>query len=210
MIKTICTAILFAGLLSCSSDQNVAKVKKESVKGSTIQKPGIDIAKSTIRWTATKAIGGGHSGTVSFLNGDVSWENGKPVKGLLEVDMNSITCSDIKDVESNTDLVNHLKSPDFFSVEEFPTVKVKILGLEEIKEDFYKAPCDITIKGIEKQVVADLKLSEMNGVKVLKGAVVIDRTEFGVVYNSSNFFKSLGDKVINDEVRLRFNLFMPQ
>ena len=40
-----------------------------------------------------------------------------------------------------------------------------------------------------------------------KGTLSFDRTKFGVIYGSGNFFKKLtADKIINNEVNLDFDL----
>ena len=36
------------------------------------------------------------------------------------------------------------------------------------------------------------------------GTVNFDRTKFGIIYGSKNFFKNLGDKVIDNNVQLSF------
>ena len=39
-----------------------------------------------------------------------------------------------------------------------------------------------------------------------KAKIKIDRTKWGIKYNSGNFFKDLGDKVILDEIEFEINL----
>ena len=42
--------------------------------------------------------------------------------------------------------------------------------------------------------------------KTAKTKLVIDRTEFGIIYKSGNFFKELADKAIYDEFEMSIEL----
>ena len=58
----------------------------------------------------------------------------------------------------------------------------------------------MTIKGITHSVTFPAKV-EINGLNFLATAKIkIDRTKWGIEYNSGNFFKDLGDKLILDEI----------
>lgn len=207
MKKVLISTLILAGLFSCSSDQNVAKTKEEPKQEVVFENSDIDLKASKIYWIGSKITGGKHRGEVSLLSGKLNWDNGKPSTGSFVVDMNSITCSDIKDEESNSDLVNHLKSDDFFAVKQFPTTKVEILGIKENETDgMLMAALEVEIRGIKQTVPAQVQIRENNGEKFLSGRMELNRTEFGVIYNSSNFFKSLGDKVINDQMMFKFNI----
>ena len=45
--------------------------------------------------------------------------------GTFIIDMTSIVCDDIETADANEGLVNHLKDPDFFDVENFKEAKLK-------------------------------------------------------------------------------------
>ena len=40
------------------------------------------------------------------------------------------------------------------------------------------------------------------------GTATFDRTKFGMTYGSDNFFQGLGDKAINDLVKIEFNIVL--
>ena len=78
---------------------------------------------------------------------------GKIVGGTFVIDMNSITCTDIKDDQYNAKLVGHLKSDDFFGVEKFPTATFEITGASPIADAAagqpnYNVEGNLTIKEI--------------------------------------------------------------
>lgn len=90
-----------------------------------------------------------------------------------------------------------MKSEDFFEVKKYPTAKMKI---KSVKGN--TATGDLTIKGKTNEVTFDMK--ESKGAYV--GTLKFDRTKFDMIYGSNNFFKSLGDKAINDEVIVEYKL----
>lgn len=51
---------------------------------------------------------------------------------------------------------NHLKSPDFFEVEKYPTLTFKTTSLKKVSKDQYKLSGDLTMHGVTKPVTMDL------------------------------------------------------
>lgn len=208
MKKIILSALILGSIISCSNNDKVVDPKKDAkqeVKQMNSNNP-IDLESSTVFWKGTKAIGGGHHGTVKFSDGTLDYENDVFKGGTFTVDMQSIACLDIKDKDSNADLVGHLKSEDFFAVDEFPTAKVVVSNAQPLEGNRYKCLAHIELKNKEKKMEIEVS-SQMKGSKhVLVGKMMLDRTEFGVVYNSANFFKALGDRVIDDEMMIKFEI----
>ena len=64
----------------------------------------------------------------------------------------------------------------------------------------------MTVKGITKPVsfTADLNVNRNSFTAIAK--IIIDRTKWGVEYNSGNIFKDLGDKIIYDDIE--FDIFL--
>jgi polyisoprenoid-binding protein YceI len=123
----------------------------------------------------------------------------------LEIDMTSLSNKDVSDAGMNAKLVGHLKSDDFFSVEKHPVSSLKITKVEK-KAGKTMITGDLTIKGITKPVTfpADVKV-EKNSVKA-KGEVKVDRTNYDIKFRSVKFFSDIGDKVINDEFKVGFDI----
>ena len=55
--------------------------------------------------------------------------------------------------------------------------------------------------------VADL-VDGANGTKTVTVDLAIDRTEWDIRYGSGKFFKGLGDKMINDEFKLKATIVL--
>lgn len=165
----------------------------------------VDTLKSTINWVGSKLIGK-HVGTVTLKSANLTVEDNAIVSGAFEMDMRSITCTDLEDTTYNEMLVNHLKSADFFNTAEFPvaafsigTVVTKSNGDADIKGV-------LTIKGISGEIEFPVLLKEETDAYLVSAKMVVDRTKFDVKYASGNFFSNLGDKMIKDEFEINLVL----
>lgn len=163
---------------------------------------------STIKWKGSK-ITESHAGSINIQKGVLMINHGKLVGGEFSIDMNSILCSDIKSEKKNKYLVDHLKSADFFDVENFPTSSIRItkaLPIENSERGNYLITADLTIKGITHSITFEANI-KISGLSYVAGAKIkLDRTKWDVKYNSGNFFKDLGDKLILDEIQ--FNVLL--
>lgn len=160
----------------------------------------IDASSASISWSASKVLGGGHSGEVDLKSAHITTSDGKLSGGTFTVDMTSLRSTDLKGAMAEK-LDGHLKSDDFFGVDEFPTAKLKITNVIE-SEDGFTFNGDITIKGVTEAVSFDV--NNKDGISMAK--IVLDRTKFGIRYGSDRFFDNLGDKAISDEFTLNINI----
>lgn len=171
----------------------------------TIADHTVDTAASNIAWTGYK-VTGSHKGNVKIKSGSLQVQDGLLKGGSFEIDMNSITCTDLEgDVAGK--LVGHLKSDDFFGVANHPTAKYVITrAIPTGLKDNYKVIGNLTIKETTKEVKFFANLSNANGKLTATGKITIDRSEFNVKYGSGSFFDGLGDKTIYDEFDLEVKL----
>lgn len=163
----------------------------------------IDLSKSTIQWTGKK-VTGTHTGYIDPLSIDLYFENGELMGGEIIMDMQSITCVDLKD-ESNDQLVAHLKSEDFFNVQAFPEANFEITNVEASdNENEYTITGLMVIKGIEREISFPARIDG----EYITALIKVDRTHFDIRYGSARFFDSIGDKAIADIFTLSINLFI--
>ena len=156
----------------------------------------IDAKSSTIKWVGKK-VTGEHSGTVNFKDGAVVFKGKKLTGGSFTVDMTSLTATDLTG-EYQGKLNGHLKADDFFGTDKFPTAKLVFKTIGAKSTDVYTVTADLTIKGITKPVTFDITVAGNTATTAFK----VDRTKYGIKYNSGNFFENLGDKTINDDFEL--------
>ncbi len=110
----------------------------------------------------------------------------------------------------------HLRSADFFEVDKYPVMIFIAKKIEPGEKDPCKIVGDLTIKGITKEVVADLHgptetIKDPWG-NLRKGGQItatIDRTDFGITYNNTlpNGGVTIGNTV---EIVTDFEIVIPE
>lgn len=163
------------------------------------EKLEIDILKSELKWSADYAFYfNGHYGTIEFREGYFIKSNDTVSGGEFIIDMNSIKNTDIKKADANADLVNHLKNEDFFDVEKFPTAKLVITKVFYHDKTHMKIHANLTIKGVTKPINFQAEVDSEKGQLLTK--FKIDRTLWGITYNSKEIEGKLKDGLISDAI----------
>lgn len=164
----------------------------------------VDVNKSKVEWTGKK-LTGSHHGTIDIKEGNLEVDNGKLTGGKVVMNMASIKDVDITDAESNAKLTGHLKSDDFFGVANHPTSTLEITKVEGNSGN-HTISGNLTIKGKTNPVTFTATSAKDGQSLVYDGQMTIDRSKFDVRYGSKSFFNDIGDKAINDDFTLDFQL----
>jgi len=158
--------------------------------------------KTTLSWLGEKVIGQ-HTGTIDIKYGHLTWIDNRIVSGEFVIDMTSI------ESDENLDkLVGHLKSEDFFGVEDHPESKLVITDSTPFDKGTGILKGSLTIKNITHPVEFRATVQKVEDGKWFYANIVIDRSKYNVRYGSGSFFDNLGDKTIYDEFKLKVNLFV--
>lgn len=165
----------------------------------------VEVKESTIVWTATKVVGGGHTGTIKLASADLQLVGDKIKGGSFSIDMSTIDCTDL-DGGMEDKLVGHLKSADFFAVDEFNTADFKISKTENNDDGSINITGDITIKGKTETISFPATVTTTDDNITVVAKITLNRTNFDVRYGSNSFFDNLGDKAISDEFTLDVTL----
>lgn len=172
----------------------------------------ISIENSGLTWEGRPLIGGGHTGTLQFVSGTLTTDSdGKMVKGEFVIDMQSIKNTDIDDKQGAKDLEDHLKSDDFFSAEKFPKATFVMVAVTKAfifpqEANQYNVSGLLTIKGITHPVNFLATIPNEKG--ELTAKVTIDRTKWGINYQSKSIFGTLKDGIISDDITITIRLKM--
>ena len=165
----------------------------------------IDVNKSTIVWTGKK-VTGEHTGNIKVKSGVLQHDGKVITGGAFDIDMTTITNTDLTDVAYNQKLIGHLKSDDFFGVDKFPVASLKITEIKFKGGDQYEIGGDLTIKGKTNKIKFPATVSADGKVLNAKSKITVDRSKYDVKYGSKSFFEGLGDKTIYDDFDLDVNL----
>ena len=112
----------------------------------------------------------------------------------------------VKSIDTdNEDRDNHLRSADFFDVEKYPKITFSSKEIKKVGEHQYQLIGNLTLHGVTKEVILDAKYGgtikdPYGNVKAgFKITGVIDRTDFGLKYNS---VMDAGGMMIGEEVTI--------
>lgn len=164
------------------------------------QESKVEVKDSNIEWEGEK-VTGSHEGTIDLKDGYFIMENDELKGGEFVMDMTSITVIDLEG-EDKGKLEGHLKSDDFFGVNNHPTAKLVITSVAKKSNGTYGVVADLTIKEKTNSITFDLDMDKNSASTEL----TIDRSKYDVRYGSGSFFDNLGDKTIYDNFELDVEL----
>lgn len=164
----------------------------------------IDTKESVVTWKGSMLIASEeHIGYVHISKGELMIEKGQLVGGTVEIDMNTI---EYKDKKNKNTPVNHLKSPDYFDVEKFPTSTIEITKVASESDKTIKVTGNLTIKGITHPVTFPAQMEVTDGIVKANGKVIIDRTDWGIRYRSGKFYDIVADQTVSDSIEFDINI----
>jgi len=229
--------LFILALLNCTREpkSDMANIGEERVVESA--KKGIsyeiDTSASLVTWVGTKPTGRHNgifrikSGTINVVEETIdSTTNKKSEKRInsanIIIDISTIDILDLKhDPVQYRKLLNHLKSKDFLSIEEFPIATFELISIklldkdstERIENEFtiidptHTITGNLTIKGITKSIEFPVKI-DMRNLKVEASARFnINRTVWDIDYlNENDAVARVKDSFINNIVNVGFEI----
>ncbi len=157
----------------------------------------INTSKSELKWYGENVFYfGGHYGTIQFKKGEFIQANDKITGGTFIIDMNTIINTDGEYMDG---LVKHLKNEDFFDVPKYPTSHLVITEVYYHDKTHLEIRADLTIKGITQPIKFQAEVNYE--LKEMKTKFKIDRTRWGITYNSK-----LKDNAISDAIGFEVTL----
>ena len=164
----------------------------------------LDPAHSTIGFVARHAMVTNVKGSFKDFTGTLHLDGSDPSKSTASIDvkMESIDTG-------SADRDNHLKSSDFFRIDEHPAMTFRSTRAEALGGDDYRITGDLTILGTTKPLTIDL---EFNGAAKdpfgnervgFEGKAEILRSEWGLTWNAA---LETGGVLISDKIKLVFDI----
>jgi polyisoprenoid-binding protein YceI len=162
-----------------------------------VQTYPIDPSTAKIEWTGVK-ITGKHDGSFTKFAGaiDVPRGNAEAGRVRLVIETASLTTDPEK-------LVGHLKSPDFFDVQRFPTAtfeSTSIAARAGANGATHAVTGNLTLHGQTRSITFPATISVGGGRIRAKSEFSIARKQFGLVY------PGMPDDLIKDDVSIRLTI----
>jgi polyisoprenoid-binding protein YceI len=166
------------------------------------------VTDGTVNWLGSDATKSQHNGTIKVKSGDFKVKEGQILSGKVILDMTSLTDLDLTDAGKKERLEAHLKAPDFFGVNQYPTAEFTIEEVLPSKMPEFNAVVVGTLKMKDKtgSVNIPVKMTiENNEINVQSAAFILNRTQWGVNFGSS-LVEKIKDRMIDDNVTLNISL----
>lgn len=133
-------------------------------------------------------------------------------EGILELGdeskaRGSVAVATVDTNESKRD--EHLRSPDFFDVEQYPRMEFESTAIEAVGDDTFEIKGDLTLHGVKRPIVLDAEISgperdpwggERVGVEVTG---TLDRKDYGMTFNQA---LGSGNVLVSDKVKLSLEI----
>jgi polyisoprenoid-binding protein YceI len=164
----------------------------------------IDPAHSSIRFSVRHLMISNVRGGFTGVSGEVAFDPENLNQSTIdaEVDVATVSTGD-----ANRD--GHLKTAEFFDVEQFPKMSFKSTAIEKA-DDGYKVSGDLSLHGVTKPVTLTVEdVSEENkdpwgNLRIGTSAKgKLNRKDFGLNWNAA---LETGGVMVGDEVKIEFDL----
>lgn len=160
----------------------------------------IDPAHTVVEFSVKHMMIATVRGNFGQVEGKIHLDEDDPSRSSVEA---TIDVASIDTRQKDRDA--HLRSADFFDVENYPTMEFRSTAVEPVSEGRYRVTGDLTIRGTTRPVVLDVR--EGGRVKDPWGADriafsaegTIDRTEFGLRWNQA---LEAGGVVVSNDVKI--------
>lgn len=163
----------------------------------------IDASHSTLGFVARHAMVAKVRGAFNEFEGTATLDAANPAASTARV---TIKAASIDTRNSQRD--EHLRSNDFFAMDEFPEITFVSTGVS-VDADTYELTGDLTVKGVTKSVTIPFEYEGSatdpygNGRVGFSGSLVINRKDYGVSFNAP---LETGGLLVSDKITLEFDI----
>ncbi|MGK6349713.1 YceI family protein [Parapedobacter sp. DT-150] len=161
----------------------------------------IDLAASKVRWKGTKPYGTRkHEGDVQLRKAYLLTKGGEMIGGHFVVSMKTLRVTDIPahENEPRRNLINHLRSTDFFDVEKYPDATFEITDVAYLTTDSLKIIGNLSIKDVTRSI----EFSALNKGKTFSTKFTFDRFKWNITYKGNLAERTLVDRNVELSIDL--------
>jgi polyisoprenoid-binding protein YceI len=141
------------------------------------------------------------TGRFNEFEGEISVDKENPSASSVSFEIKAASID-----TGNAQRDGHLRSPDFFDVENHPEIRFESTQVEPKQDGLYHVTGNLTMRGVTKQVTLPVRfLGTMTGMGGRETAgfeieTTLDRKEYGIEWNRA---LDQGGVVLGDEVQVR-------
>jgi polyisoprenoid-binding protein YceI len=143
-------------------------------------------------------------GRFADVTGQVAFDPSDLTTGSVDVSINT-TSVDTREEKRDA----HLRSADFFDVEQFPVITFKSRRIQNVTGDAFQVVGDLTIKGVTREVVLEaenqgLQKDPWGGERAgFSAKTVINRKDYGLGWNVA---LETGGILVGEDVKINLDV----
>ena len=143
-------------------------------------------------------------GSFSDFDGTIEFDEAQPERSRVRFTIQAASIT-----TNVADRDKHLRSDDFFAVDQHPTITFVSTGITPKGGDSYAVAGDLTIRGVTKAVVIPVTLLGSavdpwgNQKLAFEGDVTLNRKDFGLNWNAA---LETGGFLVGDEVKVHLSV----
>ena len=164
----------------------------------------LDASHSRIGFVARHAMVTKVRGSFNEFEGTATLDGADPSASSASV---TITAKSIDTRSAQRD--EHLRSNDFFAMDEHPTITFASTGVEQLSDVEFALTGDLTIKGTTRPVTVPFTFEGLatdpfgNLRAGFEGSVVVNRKDWGITWNAG---LEAGGVLVSDKITLEFEI----
>lgn len=206
MTRTLLLALVLASLSTASAASGARDAAPDP---DTVARFSVDRSHSAMEFVVRFMGLSKVRGRFSDFSGAVVYDAEAPERSVVAISI------DVASIDTDNDTRDdHLRSPDWFDAERWPTITFTSHSIERTGDDEFLVTGPLTIKETTREV--SIPLTRIHGVQTdawgnwrigFEGALTIDRKEYGV--EGGNFFNQAFEAArvgVADEVRIEFTI----
>jgi polyisoprenoid-binding protein YceI len=164
---------------------------------------GLDTAHTTIEFVGRHLMITKVRGRFTDFSGEITiGEEPKDSSVEVVIDAGSVESSEPRRDE-------HLRSADFFDVEQYPTISFRSTGVEQDRSGLWKVTGDLTVKDVTRPVVLEVEFdgaqtSPWGDLRVgFSASTELNREDWGLTWNQT---LETGGVVVGKKARIELNV----
>ena len=196
-VLSVSLVLLCMGCSNPADDAPDAKVGDAVAAETSESTDGVTFAidpTSTIGFIGSK-VTGSHEGGFNSFDGTIVLNDSDPISSSVNLSIDTTSLW-----SDNERLTGHLKSADFFDVENFPTAEFTSTSIAANDAGGYDITGNLTLHGVTKSIQFPATIEVHDGHVAAQAEFSINRFDFGIVYPGKT------DDLIREEVLIKFNL----
>jgi polyisoprenoid-binding protein YceI len=164
----------------------------------------LDPTHSRIGFVARHAMVTKVRGSFNEFSGSGSFDAENPANSSLSLTVQAASID-----TRNADRDAHLRSNDFFAMDQYPEITFDSTSVDQVDADRYAVTGDLTIKGVTRPVTVEFELAggavdPYGNLRIgLEGSTTINRKDFGVSWNAA---LETGGVLVGEKVVLEFEV----